>query len=71
MNRQDKLYGETLDQVNLMFASLAQSAGIENISTNIVGNDADEDQEEKELREYFPDHGAEFQRIIARLEEDE
>jgi midasin (ATPase involved in ribosome maturation) len=70
-NRQNKLHGETLDQVNSMFASLAQSAGIENVSTSIADKDANEDQEEKELREYFPDHGAEFQRIIARLEEDE
>ena len=70
MNRQNKLHGETLDQVNSMFASLAQSAGIDSISTDTTGNGTDEDQEEKELREYFPDHGAEFQRIVAKSEEE-
>jgi len=71
MNRQNKLHGETLDQVNAMFASLAQSTGIESITADTADKDAIVDQEEKELREYFPDHGAEFQRIVAKLEDEE
>ncbi|KAK1736592.1 midasin [Skeletonema marinoi] len=71
MNRQNKLHGETLDQVNAMFASLAQSTGIESFTADTADKDAIVDQEEKELREYFPDHGAEFQRIVAKLEHEE
>lgn len=71
MNGQEKLHGETLDQVNSAFASLAQSAGIDSVSADTTNNSTDEDQELKELREYFPDHGAEFQRIVAKLEDEE
>ena len=69
MNSDNKLHGETLHQLNAIFASLAQSAGIENVSANMDEKVGNEDLEEKELREYFPDHGAEFQRIITKLED--
>ena len=36
-------------------------------NTNV--HESEEEREERELREYFPDHCAEFQRIITRLDE--
>ena len=35
----------------------------------ITPHESEAEREERELREYFPDHSAEFQRIITRLEE--
>jgi hypothetical protein len=38
---------------------------------NKTKEETEAEREERELREYFPDHGAEFQRILTRFEESE
>ena len=56
------------DEINSILSSLAHLPEIDaekDVSASSKKVMSEEDKEEKEFREYFPDHGAEFQRIIA------
>jgi midasin len=60
--------------VNFSLSMIASSSANQCNNTIEDGSkkhESEEEREERELREYFPDHSAEFQRIITRLDEDE
>ena len=62
------------DEINSILSSLAHLPEIDvdkDVSASSKKFMSEEDKEEKEFREYFPDHGAEFQRIIALSLEDD
>ena len=58
---------------SLFFLAVASTNSSEEAPSegNAHVHESEEEREERELREYFPDHCAEFQRIITRLDEDE
>ena len=68
MSHHEHVSGDNLSEVNSLFSSLAQLPDVtpedEKASPNIKPPLTEEDKEEKEFREYFPDHGAEFNRIV-------
>ena len=65
-----------LGDLNVMFSSLANSSRFdteEDKRTQSEGHTTvdESEQNEKVLREYFPDHGAEFERIIRAVDDDD
>ena len=76
MSHHEHVSGDNLSEVNYLFSSLAQLPDItpedEKASPNNTPSLTEEDKEEKEFREYFPDHGAEFNRIVeSSLDDDD
>ena len=65
--------GCNLKEANSLFSSLAHLSDVAPKDDNAKPTKVmtEEDKEEKEFREYFPDHGAEFHRIITLLEDDD
>jgi hypothetical protein len=68
MNHDEHVRGENLHKVNSIFSSLAHLPEVtiekdDGASSNRDLSEADKD--EKEFRDCFPDHGAEFERIVA------
>ncbi len=66
-NCHSEVSGGILNEVNSLFSSLAQlPETVEYDGLSSSNRESSEfEKEEKEFREYFPDHGAEFERIVA------
>lgn len=64
--------GGILQEVNSIFSSLAQlpETGERDISASSNEANKESETEERELREFFPDHSAEFERIVASSVDD-
>lgn len=68
----DGVHGKVRDEANSIFSSLAHSSVLDiNQKKERTGtaSTTENDREEKEFREYFPNHGAEFERIVTSIEE--
>jgi hypothetical protein len=68
INHRKRISGHDLDLANALFSSLAQlpeDALALNTKAKANADLNEEERDEKEFREYFPNHGAEFERIVA------
>jgi hypothetical protein len=66
------LSGQALQMVNSVLSKIANCSSDESDHKSCDNKpNSEAEQDEREFREYFPDHGAEFQRIIDSLDEDE
>ena len=74
MHQRNLVSGGDLDEVSSIFSSLAHLQDLASTEKDKASSDAvlsEDDKDEKELRECFPNHGVEFERIVASTFDDD